>query len=304
MESRCGRTESILGKGIVYLGIPHKIEFVFTWLTFVLISVGVISMIKKYKSMVAIPETKVKHLKPDFLKTKFSIEYLVLTLICAGLLVIMVALLYISEGYDIKRLYTMILAILSVVFILGGIMLSKPFFFFTKRKPVLKEKQKGEVLKVKENDSQVRAYLIILLVLIPYFMCITGTMYQIFGVPHEITLSSEGVQYNAYHIYDQESYATKWLGDYAETEKQIYTDFYGDRRLVSQGKIAPPLIDFYWLLDPKRVDGYIYLRYHNVVNDELFYPFAGGVVYNMTGYQDLFTKKSEIYDSGCSKIYL
>jgi uncharacterized membrane protein len=297
MESRCGRTEGLLGEGIMYKGIPHKIEFVFTWLTFVLISVGVISMLKKYKEMVVIQG--IKHLKPDFLKTKFSIEYLVLTLACAGLLVIMIAVPYISEGYDIKRLYTMMTVILSVVFVLGGIMLSKHFFFFVKRKPVLKEKQKN----LTENTSQVRAYLIILLVLVPYFMCTTGTMYQIFGVPREITLNSDGFQYNASYIHDQESYALKWLGKNREQDKprmRYYTDYYGLIRLISQGKILSNVDQVSLVGHGACKGGYIYLRYYNVVNGKLMDESIG---YNMTDYSDVFVVRNEIYDNGGSEIW-
>lgn len=47
--------------------------------------------------MVAIAGVKRK--KPDFLKTKFEIEYLTMALMCAGLLVIMVALPY-TDAYN------------------------------------------------------------------------------------------------------------------------------------------------------------------------------------------------------------
>ena len=267
MESRCGRTEGLLGEGIVYKGIPHKIELVFTWLTFVLIGVGVISMIKKYKDMVAIPETKVKHLKPDFLKTKFSIEYLVLTLMCAGLLVIMIAVPYISAGYDIKRLYTMMTVILSVIFVLGGILLpkyldqafavirSKGKAFFSNGRFDGKNALRNPVRKSvdKRNGSQVWAYLIILLVLIPYFMCTTGTMYQIFGVPREITLNSEGTQYDVLYIHDHWLIAGGWMGSSNVVEG----------RLVNKQK----------------------------------------TICNMTEYLGMFDEKNKIYDNGGSEVW-
>ena len=78
-----------------------------------------------------------------------------------------------------NRLYFAMTVILSVIFVVGGITISK----YLNAKP----------------------YLVILLLLVPYFMCTTGTMYHIFSVPHELALSSEGKLYDMYYVHDQES---------------------------------------------------------------------------------------------------
>ena len=291
-ESRRENVQMLFGKGLEEKGIPYRIEFVFTWLTFGFIGIGILTLIRRYKEM-SFPELNFK--KPDFLKNKFEVTYFLIALACAALLAAFVALPWISKGYGIDRLYAVAITILSVFFVIGGITLSKHFFFFTKRKPVLKEKQKSST----KNTPQVRAYLVILLVLIPYFFCVTGVTSQMFGVRNAIILNSEGKQYDRMYIHDQESYGAKWLGDYAAERQRIYADFFGGRRLVSQGKITPSRIDHYWLPKHGKIDGYIYLRYQNVVNGELM--DLHGEVYNMTDYQ--FDEKNEIYDSGCSKIY-
>ena len=150
-ESRGGTAQALLGKGIGEKGIPHKIEFVFTWLTFAFIGIGIITLLVKRKEM-SFPELNLQ--KPDFLKDKFEVGYSVIALACAGLLVTVVAVPYISAGYGLDRMYPLALTILSVFFVIGGITLSKHFFFFAKRKPVLKEKQKssfGEAFLSKKN---------------------------------------------------------------------------------------------------------------------------------------------------------
>ena len=307
LESR-GSGEALLGGGIMGKGIPHKIEFVFTWLTFALIGIGVASLLVKRKEM-SFPELNFK--KQDFLKDKFEVGYFMIALACAGLLVIMIALPFIAVGYSLDRLYAVAITILSVFFVIGGITLSKNLSLNLLRKVLSKtlrekkalpkkqkEGKKGEIWKGKENGSQVRGYLIILLVLIPYFLCVTGVTYQMFGYPRSVILNSEGEQYDLYYVHDQESCCAKWLGDYAEKRRRIYSDWYGYGRLVSQSKITPSLIDYWWLSDPTRIDGYIYLRYQNIVTGELIY----GEIYNMTDYFDIFFEKNEIYDSGCSKI--
>ena len=307
LESR-GGGEALLGKDVMEKGIPHKIEFVWTWLTFVLIGIGIITLIRRYKEM-SFPELNFK--KPDFLKDKFEVGYFVIALACAGLLVAVIGLPYIAVGYGLDRMYPLAITILSVFFVIGGVMIAKKlsfikqtfkkhFFFLEKRKPVLKEKQKGEVLKVKENGSQVRAYLIILLVLIPYFLCVTGVMYNIFGVPRPIILNSEGEQYVLMYVHDQESYGARWLRDKGELEDiKIYTDKISEGRLTSQAGIQR--CDTYSLFIEKKIEGYIYLRYYNVVDEKLL--DMQNEEHNITEYQDKFVDKGKIYSNGGSEIY-
>ena len=296
-ESRQTDVQAMLGEDIMQKGIPHKIEFFFTWLTFVLIGVGIITLLRRYKEM-SVPELKFK--KPDFLKEKFEVTYFVIALICVGLLVAVVALPYISIGYSLDRVYSIVITILSVFFVIGGITLSKHFFFFTKhflskertcakketlfakqkaftekcyrssfgkaflfkKRFVLQEKQKSST----KNTSRVLAYLIILLVLIPYFLCVTGLIYNIFGVPRAIILNSEGEQHDIYFVHDQDSYCAKWLSEYGESNLRMYTDHhYGFDIMISQGKINPTSIWRKYLLSPNEelTSGYIYLRYPN-----------------------------------------
>ena len=272
-ESREACTvEVILGKDIMQRGIPQKIEFVFTWLTFIFIGIGLTTLIRRYKEML-FPELNFK--KSDFLKEKFEATYFMIALGCAGVLAAMVALPFISTGYGITRLYAVTTIILSLFFVIGGITVSR--------------------------HLRVRAWLIILLVLIPYFLCVNGVTYQMFGVPRAIVLNSEGGQYDMYYMHDQECHSAMWLKEYGEENAKMYADFYGSRRLLSQGKIWSSLYHFHWLSYPDVVDGYIYLRYSNILNGELIGRHSK--VYNITDYQDLFLKENKIYSNGGSEVY-
>lgn len=303
LESR-GIGEALLGKDIAEKGIPHKIEFLFTWITFVFIGIGIITLIRKYKE-VSFPELNFKKLY--FIEDKFEITYFVTTFICSGLLVVMVLLPFIAEGYDMFRLYSVVLIILSIFFIIGGIALSQIFFLREKDIPKKQNQRKNarqnSVRKSvdKGNISEVWPYLTILVVLIPYFFCVTGVTYYIFGYSRSIILNSEGEQYDPLYVHDQESYSAKWLRSNTDERAIIYADFYGNKRLVSQGEITHSRIHCWWLsTNPGRMDGYIYLRFTNIVGGELVDHH--NEVYNMTDFQDRFTEKNEIYDSGCSKI--
>ena len=283
-ESRGYSTQTLLGKGVMQLELPYIIQFVFSWLMFAFIGIGTIALIRSYKEM-SFSGLNLK--KPEFLKEKFEVTYFMIALTCVGLLSGMVAVPFISVGYNLDRLYAVVITILSVLFVIGGITLSK----YTK----------------------VRAYFLVLLVLIPYFFCCTGVMYDLLGVPRAIILNSEGEQYDMLYVHDQESYGARWWGDHvakyyqmtvATEYQKIHSDFYGYNRLISQGKIKPALISCYWLSrydeGERDVKGYFYLRNQNVVNGKLMNPH--GKVYNMTNYQDLFIEKNVIYDSGCSRI--
>ena len=318
LESR-GGGEALLGKDILQKGIPHMIEFVFTWLTFAFIGIGVITLLVKRKEM-SFSELKFK--KPDFLKDKFEVAYFAIALACVGLLVVMIALPFIAVGYSMDRLYAIAITILSVFFVIGGIIVAKYLnqIIAVLRGKVLTNlsfKKKGLLKKQKEGKNalqnplrksveggkglEVRAYLIILLVLIPYFFCVTGVMYQMFDVPRAITLNSEGKQYDIYYVHDQDSYGAKWLRDNGALENtMIYTDFIGGNRLISQAGIQR--YDSHSLLEEdKKIDGYIYLRYYNVVDYKLL--DRQNEEHNIAEYQDKFEGKSKVYNCGGSEVW-
>ena len=140
-----------------------------------------------------------------------------------------------------------------------------------------------------------RPHWIILAVLIPYFLCTSGVMYQVFGFPKAITLNSEGPLYSDMYVSDEDSYATRWIKGYAKEGEIIYADSLSIDILLSQGRIPfsqtdASLISRYQ--EGKDVDGYIYLRYVDIVESRLVVKYPG-----------LFTGKSKIYANGGSEIY-
>ena len=288
-EMRSGSIQTVYGEGIRERGLPYIIEFVLACLTFMFIGIGIITLIRRYKEM-SFPELKLK--KPDFLKEKIEVGYFMITLGCAGLLVAMVALPFVSTRYGMIRLYAVATTILSLFFVIGGVTVSR---YLNQLIAVFR----GKALK--KNISQARAYLVILLVLIPYFLCVTGVTYQMFGVPRSIILNSEGEQYDPYYVQDQESYGAKWLKISTYDKVEIYAARYGPMRLLSQGGIhasfAKSLIE-----DKKPIKkGYIYLRYYNVVDGKLVglerHP------HNMTEYSDIFGEMCKVYANGGSEVW-
>ena len=186
------------------------------------------------------------------------------------------ALPYISVGYGIDRLYAMVSIVLAVFYIIGAMVISKKL----KTKP----------------------WIIILIVLIPYFLSITGVTYNLLGYPRSIILETKGEEYSRYFINDQESYGAKWLSHQIQNNMYgIYTDYIGNLRLISQGLVNIGVIDSSSLVNNKKINGYIYLRSDNIVNKRL----AGenyGIYHDIKNYSDYF--KNEIYNNGKSEIYV
>ena len=290
-EARGGGTMAMLGEGIWQKGIPHKIEFIFSWLTLTFIGIGIITLIRRYKEM-SFPELNFK--KPDFLKDKFEVTYSVVALVCSGLFVAIVLTPFITVGYSLDRTYLFGIVVLSVFFVIGGIIVAKHLNKLLSKKIFV------------ENKREVQAYVIILLVLVPYFLSTTGVTYQMFGVPRAIFLNSEGNAYDMYYVHDQESYGAKWLKVHSQDKTRVYTDFYGRFGLVSQAGFSPNSINWYSLGHHKKIDGYIYLRCYNVVNDKLVGRNESSHIltsYNLTEYDDVFVGRNNIYNNGGSEVY-
>jgi len=277
LESRGGAVVALAGSGLGIKGIPQHIEFVFSWLIIGFIIVGIVSASVRYRHLIALPEGEKGNPLP-FLSRRLDAEFFILSLACTVILVTAVALPYILIAYGMARVWCQMMIVLSPLAIIGGVVLAQAL------------------------HTQ-RAYLVILSVLIPFFMCQTGTMYQLFNVPRAITLNSEGQTYDILFIHDQEILAAKWIASHADKENAIYSDWYGVDRLISQGGIrsrvyfAEAFIKGSKYLEP----GYFYLRYTGVVDGKLLDNYYQW--HDMTDYQDEFVERNLIYSNGGSQVY-
>jgi uncharacterized membrane protein len=278
-----GGAAVIFGSGLSSSSIPRLITFYFSWLTIIFVAIGILVIIVKYRKTTTIhPENRGrKDSSPDFLIQKFEAEYLIISLVSSFILVIAVAIPFILVGYDMERVFIQTMFILSPFFVIGGIALANVFNKY-----------------VRQN----LAYLIILLALIPYFMCSTGIMGQILGDPEAITLNSSGQDYDEMYVHAQETSAAKWISIYANKSDPVYSDFYGTFRLISQGGIfsavyAGPLIEH----NQSLIDGYFFLRYAGTVNGKVMDKNIQW--HYLSEYQDYFIGKNLIYSDSGSAVY-
>ena len=270
-EMRSESTQSMLGKGIMQKGVPHKIEFVFTWLMLAYMGFGAIALLGGHDRMQDMGQDKDKSI---FLRREPEIAYRIISIVCFGLLIAIVILPYVSAGYDINRVYTVAVTVLSLFFIIGGVTIA--------------------------GYLKINPYSAILLVLIPYFLCVSGVMYQVYNVPQKIFLHSAGQHYDLWYIHDQESYNAKWLSANLKDNLVIHSDYMGHLRLISQGLIPHASIDFRSFIKEKEVRGYVYLRYDNVKNKRMMAPNSG--YKKIDGLH--IAEKNRIYDNGGSQTYL
>jgi uncharacterized membrane protein len=302
LESR-GEIEKLILLDGIERSIPQKVEFVFTWLTFAFIGVGIIKSIIGSNDIFK---------NTGFLKDRFDVYYLVIALVSSSLLVVMVLLPFIAEGYGMPRLYTVCITVLSVFFVIGGATSSKILdtslikdlsleTIALPKKPSHKIKyfmRRSHYLSINEEKrSQVRAYLVILLVLISYFLCISGVAYQVFGVPRSILLNSEGEQYDMLYVHDVEGYTAKWMNSNINKEEQVYGDSLGGRFLLSQGGFESSFIEVKETIG----NGYIFLRYVNVVQRKMLVD--GYKWNNFWEYENLFVDRNKIYDNSGSEVW-
>ena len=151
-------------------------------------------------------------------------------------------------------------------------------------------------------------YVVILIVLIPYFLINTGIMYQIFGNHQEIMLNSTGIQYDMYYYHGQELNAANWLDNNRMLNTPIYSDLVGSDRLFSATNIPTISISdiFNYLNGRNPLDGYLYFGFSAAVNGNLI---KNNNVTNisaevsMNTYSSKIATNNKIYSNGGTNIW-
>ncbi|MCL0088406.1 DUF2206 domain-containing protein [Dehalococcoidia bacterium] len=271
-----GGVSEAFGYGLGYKDIPMQIRFVFSWLTIAFIGIGVLATLARYRPMVSFPGNKEK-LPSELSSKKIDPLFLILALVCSAIMAAAVAIPFVFVGYGMDRAYMQMIVVLSPFFVIGGIEIAR-------------------FLRAKQT------HLVILIVLIPFFMCQTGTMHEIFGVAQSLAMNSEGRAFDLMYVHKQESYAARWLKNNADEEARIYTDFFGGHWLSSQGMIRSGIYDPSFIEDKEAIgDGYIFLRHVNVVGGKLLSNKVEW--HNLTEYDHLFIYRNKIYDNGGSQVW-
>jgi uncharacterized membrane protein len=275
MGSR-GNAATVLGSGVLNKPVPGVLNLLFFWITAIFIATGLLISISKYRQLLTHNQTKFE--TQNFPVKQFDPEFLFLSIACSAILVAAIALPYVLVGYDMDRTYIQMMAVLSPFYAIGGLIFAK-------------------MLHIR------LAYIIILISLIPYFLCSNGIIYQMYGIPMNIILNSKGLNYDITYVHAQEVYASEWLSKRTKNNSLIYSDYGGTVRLVSQGGIisaiyAQELIE---KSQPLEKDGYFYLRYKGFLEGKIM--DKNQRLHDIREYYDYFNPKNLIYSNGGSGIY-
>jgi uncharacterized membrane protein len=285
--------QTLLGTNLEQRSVASVLQFLLTWMTFGCIGIGILGFLKRYREMTFPRDYREK---AEFLREKFEVTYAVMAILSAALLVLVVALPYLSDHYDANRVYPLVITVLAVFFVIGGIFAAN----LIERAAALLRRRSGEAWS--PGRTKAVAVLILLAVLIPYFLSGAGVVHTIFGVPRDITLHSESVQYDTKFIHDSEATAAVWLGARMDPREVIFADGYGFSRLISQGGISPSRMSVMLTYPDYVTGGYIYLRYLNVADGKLVN--FDSRYYDISDYAELFRDRGLIYENGGSTIYL
>lgn len=315
LESRNSTIQNLAGVGLKY-GFISGIAVLLTWSTFLFIGVGVIYMLtifsnnKKSKKIVNIFHN------PNLLRIKLDLNFMILSFVCCTFLLSMIFLPYLSKGYNMQRLYLQMLVILSTSFSFGGILLSTGLSHLlekmnnqTDEHGKNNKKNNKPIISNLINYLREKPFLLILVILLPYFLYNVGLLYQLIGIPYSIILNSNGDVYNEGAIIkDQDISSSVWSKDYVDPNKTIFTNSYGLEVLLGEGLISPSKISSY--LFPVyeasgTFKGYAYLRYLTIPNRKItiYYPDGRVEKHSLEDYPDLLKSKLKIYSNGDSEVY-
>ncbi len=280
--------QAAAGYGIGEKGIPQQMEFILSWLTIAFVAIGVVvTMVRHIKRNIMNSEFKRDHV--EYLHTQFNTEFICMALVCVAMLAVAVAAPFSFRGYGLPRAYSQMLVVLSPFLVIGGIEVAR----IIQRRHSLTHPQSGHAL-------------LILAILIPYYLCITGAMYEFFESPRSMALNSEGTQYYELYVHEQEVSGANWLNEHATLEdyREVQVDRRGGGRLISQAGIAPRNVSPHAF--EQQIEGtlgYIFLRHTNTVEGTYLTPGETMEERNLAELDMIFKGKNKTYTNGGSTIY-
>jgi uncharacterized membrane protein len=262
------RGDYVLGVlGIVLKSVPNTISVIVHDLIYVTMGIDLLTVLWNYKKFI-------KQIDP---------EYIVAIVVSIILLVMFIALPYISVAYDAVRLFFQLLIFLAPVFIIGAMKIVK-------------------IIKRPKWDI-----LIILILLLSLFSCATYLQYHFYGEPYSQNYDTNGLVRNEAYIYNQEVIGATWLKD---NYMDNYTTYSEGRGLIvfltayGNDSTKMNLNNSFFSWNKTVNKGYIYLGYLNVNKNEVLPVYTNLNIQNMSNYSNLFLRKDKIYDNGGSQIWL
>jgi len=250
--------------GIGLKSIPNAFSALVHDLVFIMIGIGLISIIWRYK---------------EYLK-RIDVGFFLGILISVALLALFVIVPNISLSYGPERLFYQVLIFLAPLFVIGVIKTAK-------------------ILKKPEWSPAILA-----LILISLFACSTFLIYHFAGIAQSPYYEKNGTLRNEYFIYDQEVVTTGWIKNYSINNSNINnsvisTDAIGYSRVLLGHNSARKIKSNFFFNETN--NGYIYLGYFNENAGIIYESFD--VQRGISNYFSLFKSRSKIYDNGGGEVF-
>lgn len=293
----------LIATGInIYGGIIGQIELLLTYFIISIICLGVgLTPIHYIKSLKNNEEFSYFIHINKFIMPK---EFYLLCFLSVFILFSLTILPYASLAYDITRVYFQFLYILCPFVVIGLFKIcSIGNYLYIKIKNFIFNisiKSIKNTIKV-ETRYHIVSFML-LIILITYFLCTTGLLYQMGSYHRTLILNNDGKEYEDLIITQQEYYASNWISLYSTYgSRTIYTDYLGRFRVIICGLIEPYVsivINKIPEKDKLHENEYIFLRSYNIEKKKI------GTYTKSSSYYDipLLKYSSTVYFNGRSKI--
>ena len=271
------------GADISELAPWHAMGHYWQITTTFLIAVGLVYAILKHREM------------------KFDREYFLFSLISMVLLFMCIVLPYFASSLNINRIYPLTLFFLSPFCIIGAEAIRK---------------MTSSLFKVAFLGSHKMKYLILMIILIPYFLFNTGFIFEVTEHPENFQLNINHVErehvrdksyfnwsyFIASPIPEQDVVSCRWMSD-KMGDNPIYVDELRKCEVVGYGLIW----DARELTPTTRGGKYIFLGYQNLKEGVIRCSdpkiVHSDITYNITEISPPLVERNKIYTNGGSEIY-
>jgi uncharacterized membrane protein len=269
MEMHGDAVKAAIGTGLEAKTSAHHIEFIFSWLTIALIAIGIIVTLISYRFKI-FAATGNKH-NYGIAVRNIDFEFFAFSVACCLIILAATILPFVSKAYDMGRTYFQMMIVLSTFFVIGGASIAR-------------------ALRVRQTYLPI---IILIAVLVPYFLCTSGTMYHLFSFPKKMMLNDAGYEYSRFFVHEEDVYSIEWLKEYGNNDRKIYSWDISQDVLISQGSYSKysgvSRLKIFEL--DRKPEGYTCLRYTDIS--------PGGIVERSP---ETFEDLSIIYTNGKSEI--
>lgn len=283
-------------------GIASNVEWIISWVIIVLICLGFFTLL----NYIILPSKN--GIKDHFTNSDIFIHDYPLELFClsfSGLILIAssIFLPFWSVIYEITRVYFQNLGLIAFFFIIGIVTLFNGTQYI--KNSIVNKKNKTN-FSVKRNQQKKYIKFCACLIIILYFVCTSGLLYQITASPRSLFFNSKGNQFYDIVTTEQESSSIKWLEKAQSTQKlPIFTDTLGRFRVIIEGLFSPYLYNvdnlYFDKINNDKNEGYIFLRGYNLHEQKIL---TNNKRINLDNFSKILYSQLKIYNNDGSTILL